>query len=230
MKGLLRKEFYCAGGFVTLAIFAGIYPVTLLFVRIFQTGFDSMCIMTALVVFALLPDIINRAEATAHWRTYAKTLPYSRAQIVAAKYLFSLLSALTAAAMNALYTLVLMLIQTGASENVFLASVPATAALSAAVILYSAAFLYPYYFRSIRRGTGIVSYIVTTFIGILYFIPFGIPVLFYTVSLRPSRLKEPAHAVMMIPYILLAVSAVIYLLSWPLSRRLYCRRKRRESA
>ena len=231
MKGLLRKEFYCAGGFMLLAAYAAIYPLLILVSRFTEVGFASMGTMLIIIQFALLPYTVDMAEARARWRTYAKVLPYSRRQFVDAKYLFSLLAALTAACMNTVFTLLRALIEPNTSADKFeMFRYPAipTAALTAAIILYTAAFLYPFYFRSIRRGNSFLTYFAATVLGLVYALPFGIPAFIYFISMMSTRPEPVAFGIRIIPYILLAVSLAVYPLSWLLSHRLYCRQKRRK--
>ena len=80
MKGLLRKEFYILGGIKTPIGIAAMFTAALIL------NWDFLYFTTALVI-VFLPVTLFNADTKARWWTYSKTLPYSRKQIVDAKYL-----------------------------------------------------------------------------------------------------------------------------------------------
>ena len=231
MKALLRLQFYMSGGrgfIVTLAV----YPMILL-VFPHHTPDASLCVLTAAMLpagLAFVPLGTERAESVSHWRSYAKTLPYSREQLVDAKYLFSLLCAAAAALLGALM-LPLMMIRYPEAVSA-LPYAPSAAeitlmntALSSAIVLASAAFLHPSYFQ---RSGKLISYILgflIFFFVFMFFVPFRL-----MMALSRCRWEPMTPFTRCLPYLMFAVSAVCFVLSWRISRKLYCRRRKRRRA
>ncbi|MBQ6039173.1 MAG: ABC-2 transporter permease [Oscillospiraceae bacterium] len=218
MKALLRKEFYLLGGYkYLLTMFIAPFAL-LLWMKFIHCEAEIFCPIISIVIgfpLGLLPDITDRLEAQSRWRTYAKALPYSRADKVNAKYVFSLLAALTGSVLTFLPMLLLHCsayrVTTGAS-------------ITLVTVLNTSAFLYPLIFRRIRRGSGFLYHLIAALLGIVYFLPqCSLLVAFCTASAQ-SSIKAPPQLLMYMPYIAVPVSLVIYLLSWRLTCRIYgCR-------
>ena len=217
MKALLRKDFYLIGGKRGLLTAFITFLSMALFLR-FSLGnesFESISPMRWLGIgfsLGLLPDATDRAEAQSRWRTYAKTLPYSRRDKVCAKYVFSLLAALAG---TASVTLLMMLLHC----SVF--RVTAGAAIALITALNTSAFQYPLIFLHIRRGGSVLFHLISVVLGIVYFLPqFSLMIAFFTAQACNSI--TPSHQLILyVPYIGVPVSLVIYLLSWLLTCRIY---------
>ena len=220
MKGLLRKEFAIIGGgatFVTLVIF-------MVFVLVMQQphpehNTDSAPVFVPLVLACFTgfhPFISHSAEG--RWRQYVKTLPYSRKQIVDAKYLFACLAA---GCMLIFEVLLLFLLNAP--------HIAAMTALAASVMLLIPALLLPFIFLEYRRGwqTGTLLLflsvcLLTTAAG------FVLPIM-YSIGTRQSSIEPESQLLLYSPYYLLAAAVLLFPLSWLLSRRIFCRRKKRRA-
>ena len=87
MKGLLRKDIYMAAKYYR-AVF-GMVAVFLL-LMIFVDG--SLLFLTYLVLLSgMLPVTLLSYDTHFKWEQYSGTLPYTRAQLVSAKYLMGLI-------------------------------------------------------------------------------------------------------------------------------------------
>ncbi|MBP0966796.1 MAG: ABC-2 transporter permease [Oscillospiraceae bacterium] len=231
MKALLRLNYYMIGGYkIVLAVAAILFFVLLLpLSRRWDVSFSVILSLNFGAAIGFTPIGIEKAESVCRWRSYAKTLPYTREQLVDAKYLFSLLSAAAAALLGAVMLPLLMLRNPEAVSALTYAPSAAelsfmNAALAAAIVLYAAAIHYPSYFR---RTGGIVLFAV----GFSAFI-FAFAIFFakYMMALDRCKWAPLTSSMHLVPYLLLAGSAVCCLLSWLYTRKTYCRRKRRRAA
>ena len=232
MKALLRLNYYMIGGNkIVLAVAAILFFFLLL--PISRRGDASFTVILSLnfgAAIGFTPVGIEKAESVSRWRSYVKTLPYTREQFVDAKYLFSLISAAAAALLGAVMLPLMMLRNPEAASALTYAPSAAefslmNAALAAAIVLYAAAIHYPSYFR---RPGGIVLFAVG-FSGLI----FGFGFIFfpkYMMALNRCELEPLTPFMRCLPYLLFAVSAVCDLLSWLYTRKTYCRRKRRRAA
>ena len=220
MKALLRKEYYIIGGHKYLLIlFIAPLALHLWANYLYHDEAEFFYPMAAFIIgfpIGLLPTSTDRLEAQSRWRTYAKALPYSRAEKVFAKFLFSLLAAMVGTAVCA----VSMLLQHCSAFRV-----TTNAAITLVTALNTSAFLYPLIFRRIRRGGSFLFYLIATLLGIVYFLPqFSLLVAFSTASTMRSGiapLTAPPQLLLYAPYIALPVSVMIYLLSWMLTYKIY---------
>ena len=85
MKGLLLKDFYqinkyCRFYFLIVVVFAG--------VSIFAN--NSFFLFYPLLLTGIMPLTLQAYDEGSKWTSYSGALPYSRAQLVAAKYLIGL--------------------------------------------------------------------------------------------------------------------------------------------
>lgn len=217
MKALLRKD-YLIGGRYLLTVFITFLSMAL-FLR-FSLGNESFEFISPMIwvgigfSLGLLPDATDRAEAQSRWRTYARTLPYSRRDKVCAKYVFSLLAALAGTASVTLL-MMMMLLHCSAFR------VTAGAAITLITALNTSAFQYPLIFLRIRRGGSVLFNLIAAVLGIVYFLPqFVLLIAFFTAQAR-NYITPPHQLILYVPYIGVPVSLVIYLLSWLLTCRLY---------
>ena len=238
MKALLRLNYYMIGGYkivlavATILFFVLLFPLS----RRWDASFTVILSLNFGAAIGFTPVGIEKAESVSRWRSYAKTLPYTREQFVDAKYLFSLLSAAAAALLGAVMLPLLMLRNPEAVSALTYAPSATefslmNAALAAAIVLYAAAIHYPSYFR---RTGGIVLFAVgfSAFIfgfGVIFF-PKYMMSMSYMMSLSRGEREPLTPFVRCMPYLLLAGSAAGCLLSWLYSRKTYCRRKRRRAA
>lgn len=237
MKALLRLKYYMTGGLIFLLILTA-YPLLLVLLMILlpfgkkDITSLSMIILNIGVYVGIMQSNSERAEAASRWRTYAKTLPYSRRQHVDAKYLFSLLAAgLTFLSVAAAVTLLILLRPDCLSEYPYAPSaaylILMHASFSAAIVLLFAVILYPLYFR---RSRGMGTYAAAAVTGLLFFAAPIYVFMHFTQSFLWCRWEPMPPFTQSLPFLLLGGTAVCYLLSWLLSRRFYCRKKRRKPA
>ncbi|MDE6732308.1 MAG: ABC-2 transporter permease [Oscillospiraceae bacterium] len=88
MKGLLLKDFYvtlkrCKFYLIVSAFFIA---ASFFLDNWFSDGY--MFMMLPVVIFAVLPINLLAFDEKSAWTKYSRTLPYSKAQIVSAKYIF----------------------------------------------------------------------------------------------------------------------------------------------
>ncbi len=219
MKGLLRKEFAIIGGgatFVTLVIF-------MVFILVMQqlhperyADSEPVFIPLLLACFTGFQPVISHS-AEGRWRQYVKTLPYSRKQIVDAKYLFA---CLTAGCMLIFEVLLLFLLNAP--------HIAAMTALAASVMLLMPAFLLPFIFLEYRRGWQTGTLLLFLPVCLLTAAGFVLPMV-YSIGTRHSGIEPESQLLLYIPYCLLAAAVLLFPLSWLLSRRIFCRRKKRRA-
>ena len=233
MKALLRLQYYMSGGRWGGLFLAG-FPFLLALLpypHVPDASFHVLMVTTLGSFLGLVQTVmIDNAESVSHWRSYAKSLPYSREQLVDAKYLFSLLCAGEAALLGALMLPLLMLRNPEAVSVLPYAPSAAelslmNAALASAGVLAAAAFLYPSYFRRSGRLISYVLGFLIFFFVFMFFVPFRL-----MMALTRCKWEPLTSSMHLVPYLLLAGSVICCLLSWLYTRKTYCRRKRRRAA
>ena len=90
MKALLLKEFYMAKSY--MRVFAAMVLI-FLFVSVWANG-NMFLIMYPMVITSMLPMSLLSYDEKFHWDRYCAAMPFTRAQVVSAKYVFVLLSGL----------------------------------------------------------------------------------------------------------------------------------------
>ena len=141
MKALLRKEYYILGGRTA------ILTAVVLAVPALLLNWSFNLVMLA-IILCVLPFALDTKDINARWWTYAKTLPYSRDQIVDAKYLFHLVMILLFGLVMLTERFISWLINPERMLNAVFAEY-----LFFAVCLMSA-FIFPSIFRKKRHGSG----------------------------------------------------------------------------
>ena len=220
MKGLLRKEFTVIGGSASLLTLV-IITVFVLVMRLLhpERNMELTPVFTPLLLACFTgfhPVISHSAEG--RWRQYVKTLPYSRKQIVDAKYLFAWL---TASCMLIFEVLLLFLLNAP--------HIAAMTALAASVMLLMPALLLPFIFLEYRRGwqTGTLLLFLPVCLLMLA-AGFVLPLLF-SIETRHGGMEPESTLLLYSPWYLLAAAVLLFPLSWLLSRRIFCRRKKRRA-
>ena len=104
MKGLLLKDFY-----VSLRTGWLYFAVTVVFGAIIAFGgARPFVFLTAAYLMIILPMTVLAIDERAKWHVYADALPVTRAQVVAEKYLLTLLLSAFSAAVLAVSVLIAM--------------------------------------------------------------------------------------------------------------------------
>lgn len=239
MKALLRKEFYLFGGKKTLLILALIaLPAILLNWSFILFGFT--------VGFCILPFSFQTKDDSARWWTYSKTLPFTRNQIVDAKYLFQLLLILAIGlTLTAEYTVSIL----KHPDDPQLCMSPFFALYLFFVLCFVSALSFPTLFWTKRHGKNWLTVVVITVIWT--------PLLFLTIFILPTVLLNLAgianppgevpltfiviggqryqitqatvrQALRIAKWAVPMLSLAIYGLSWLLSRKIYRRGKKKQ--
>ena len=90
MKALLLKEFYMAKSY--MRVFAAMVLI-FLFASVWANG-NMFLIMYPMIITSMLPMSLLSYDEKFHWDRYCAAMPFTRSQVVSAKYVFVLLSAL----------------------------------------------------------------------------------------------------------------------------------------
>lgn len=96
MKGLLLKDWYIFKKYCKWAVFIFIFHVGLSFV---SPRYSTVFYIWPCLLCGVLPSTLLELDENNKWHIYSCTLPYSKAQIVSAKYLIGLASQLITAAL-----------------------------------------------------------------------------------------------------------------------------------
>ena len=233
MKGLLRMQHYLSGGQWIILLDFG-FPVLISLLPVNPPNISTCMMFVAYIsIFTgMMPVTAQRAASVSRWNNYIKAMPYTRRQQVDAKYLYSLLTVIPAV-LSSLLLLPFVQLCNPNMMNEFPYAPPAAflmlmyAALTAAAILQMTAFLLPLSF--IRRG-GIGTYLVGMAVG-APFVCIYIGILAYlSHHLYLCKWEPVSKTALMIPFLLLALAVICYPLSWLLSRRLYCRKRKKVTA
>lgn len=237
MKALLRKEFYLFGGKKTLLILAlSALPAILL-------NWSAIPFAYALTV-CILPFSFHTKDDSARWWTYSKTLPFTRNQIVDAKYLFQLLLLLAVGLMLAAEYTVSILRHPGDRQ---LHMSPFFALYLFFIPCFVSALSFPLLFWTKRHGrkwlSGVViTVIVTPLLVLTVFIlptfllnmaeianpPGEVPLTFIVIGGQRYQITQAVvrQALRIAKWVVPLFSLALYGLSWLISRRIYRRGKK----
>lgn len=231
MKGLLRVTHYLSGGYWIILLDFG-FPVLISLLPVNPPNISTCMMFVAYIsIFTgMMPVREHEATSVSRWKSYIKTMPYTRRQQVDAKFLYSLLTVIPAV-LAALLLLPYFQLRNPNMMNEFPYAPPAAflmlmyAALTAAAIMQMTAFLLPLFF--IRRG-GIGTYLAGTAVG-APFVCIYIGILAYlSHHLYLCKWEPVSQTALMIPFLLLVPAVICFVLSWRISRKLYCRRRRKK--
>lgn len=203
MKGLLLKDWYMMKKHCKLHFFL----IALCFFLSLGRNADSKLVIYPCVLCGMIPNNLLGYDEQSRWTQYSGTLPYTRAQIVSAKYLFGLLIELSVLAILGLvYALKLNAAGNFVFED-FLVLIGA--ALGVAALLNSIDLLFTF---KLGAAKGRIFFLVS----------FGIILLAYTFyQVQPSTEIEEN----MILTVLALVGIAAYFLSWGLSIIFYNKRE-----
>ena len=233
MKALLRKEFYISGGRKALLTAAAATPFMILL------NWSGIAAVYALLL-CLLPLTIRIKDDSARWWTYAKTLPYSRNQIVDAKYLFQLLLILIFG---------LMLVLERFASALLFPDKPLSSQYAEYLFFlpcFLSALSFPMVFWGKRHGQNWLSHTVFALIWIVAMTIslMGLPALLLTISqidVSPGIITDTYILIgnrrftsdellrfwAVFKWILPSVSMALYGVSWLLSRKIFRLRRHR---
>ncbi len=207
MKGLLKKEWYmtvkyCKAFLVLCVLFIGmslLMPGNLFFV-FYPSLFVSM-----------LPVTLLAYDERSKWNRYCGTLPYSKAQLVSAKYLIGLFALLAVFVLTAIAQATM--VDWSSPDSIKACAMILELMLSLALL--ATALVLPFVFKlGVEKGR--IAYLIM--IGLVCGGSVLLSALFDEASL--SRLSWGGT-----PMMVFAVSILIYALSWYLSIRFYEKRE-----
>lgn len=216
MKGLLCKDW---------AILVNSYKKNFLIMVVLYLGM-AVCLHMDYLCYALVAVCGVYASSTmnfddsAHWDTYARTLPVTPGQVVGCKYLLGLLFTLFGSVCAAVGIFL-----TGQCTDVLEAAFSILVVAALSLLLFAVNMPFSYKFGAVRAGTWV--YLVT-FFGV-FLIIFAMEHLPYLQrSSVISQLDALGNALTAQPVLLLlpcAVVLLLYLGSWALSVQIYQRKE-----
>lgn len=217
MKGLLRKDLYMMAAYCRsfLLIVFG-------FAIVGAFGQDNwFFIFYPMIVGVMLPVTIQSYDEKFRWERYCGALPVTRAQVVSVKYLLTLIM------VGAVFALIMLVqgLRLGLAGR--LAELPALIPILLAIGLVGPAILLPIIFRlGVEKGR-IAYYIL---IGVICAL--GVILSYRLSDTLPEAIGGADAATQIVlqgslggTLLTVAVSALIYALSWLLSIRFYQKRE-----
>lgn len=201
MKALLLKEFYMAKSY--MRVFVAMVLI-FLFASIWGNG-NTFLIMYPMIITSMLPMSLLSYDEKFKWDRYCAAMPFTRAQVVSAKYVFVLLSGLGIFLLSAIAQGVRLLPE-GKDEYLMLLSLLLTMGLMGPAVLL------PIIYKLGSERARIAYYIV---IGAVCAFVFILPYDSLTVT---GTASIPA------PLLICILSVLLFGLSWLLSIQFYKKR------
>lgn len=201
MKGLLLKDWYlicrhCRAYLMILVVLLGIGLLSP----------DSIFFLYYPVLMAgSIPVTLLSYDSMSRWESYSRTFPYSEGQLVAAKYLISLLAVLV----TSLVTVLACGLRMGAQGGLDLMVLLQMSCVVLALGLLTPALMLPWVFKFGAEKGRIVFYVVL----VLLVVVCGFFVGFY----NSMELDLPGNFILVGP-MTLGVCVLLFLGSWALSK------------
>lgn len=155
MKGLLLKDFYLMMKYCRIFLVAVIF-----FIGISYMQGDSTFLFYPAIMIGMIPMTLYSYDEREKWDTYSILLPYTRAQLVSAKYITGLLCVAGVIAMVAITQLFLFPHTLGMQECA------STLALMLILGLFGPSFLLPFVFK-LGAEKGRIAYYIVFFLCFL---------------------------------------------------------------
>ncbi len=198
MKGLVTKDIFMIAKYFKLY-----FLMDVIFIAVaFFSPDSSSFLMIPVLLSGIIPITLLAYDERSHWTEYSGALPYSKAQIVSAKYLIGLL--LLAVMCAVLFTVLLI---TGAHYGHF----DPTGSAVTVLVMFVIALLFPAVCLPFCFAFG------TEKGRIVYMLMIGAvtaAVILLNRANAPDDIAAQDLAVTNIPPIFLAIITVIYALSW----------------
>lgn len=199
MKGLLLKDWYlicrhCRAYLMILVVFLGI--------GLFSP--ESIFFLYYPVLMAgSIPVTLLSYDSMSRWESYSRTFPYSEGQLVAAKYLISLLAVLV----TSLVTVLACGLRMGAQGGLDLMVLLQMSCVVLALGLLTPALMLPWVFKFGAEKGRIVFYVVLLMVVCGFFVGFY----------NSMELDLPGNFILVGP-MTLGVCVLLFLGSWALSK------------
>lgn len=206
MKGLLLKDWYlicrhCRAYLMILVVFLGI--------GLFSP--ESIFFLYYPVLMAgSIPVTLLSYDSMSRWESYSRTFPYSEGQLVAAKYLISLLAVLV----TSLVTVLACGLRMGAQGGLDLMVLLQMSCVVLALGLLTPALMLPWVFKFGAEKGRIVFYVVLLMVVCGFFVGFY----------NSMELDLPGMFALIGP-VTLGVCALLFAGSWVLSKAFSKRRE-----
>lgn len=200
MKALLLKEFYMAKSY--MRVFAAMVLI-FLFASVWANG-NMFLIMYPMIITSMLPMSLLSYDEKFHWDRYCAAMPFTRSQVVSAKYVFVLLSALAILLVSAVAQGIRLLPE---EKEAFFSIISMLLAMG----LTGPAVLLPIIYKLGSERARIAYYIV---IGAVCALAFILPYDGISANGAPA-VSVPA------PLLICLISVLLFAASWLLSIRFY---------
>lgn len=203
MKALLLKEFYMAKSY--MRVFTAMVLIFLL-ASVWANG-NMFLVMYPMIITSMLPMSLLSYDEKFHWDRYCAAMPFTRSQVVSAKYVFVLLSGLAILLISAVAQGI-RLLPAGKDEYfTIMSSLLATGLIGPAILL-------PIIYKLGTERARIAYYIVIGAVCALAFIlPYdGISATGAAVGSVPA------------PLLICLISVLLFAASWLLSIQFYKKR------
>lgn len=206
MKGLLLKDFYMARKYCRTAL-----AFMTIFIIASMLQDDNIFVFYPCVLSSMIPVTLLSYDERSKWSNYCGALPYTKAQIVSAKYLMGLFMGVVIFALSAIAQAVRMNRRGAFDVNLYLTLM----ALLLILFCFSTSICLPVMFKfGVEKGR--IAYYVM--IGVVC----GGSVLGAKLSRTVDTVGLPAGGLMLI---LCAAMVALYALSWYLSIVFYRKRE-----
>ena len=145
MKGLLLKDWYMAKKYCKMyLIVAVLFIATAAFVKT-----NLFFIFYPYIICGMLPFTLMSYDEYSRWQTYSETMPYTRAQIVSAKYLIGLFAQIAVLILSSISQAVQMTLGNGFVMNELISLMM----LSLTVSLIASSITPPFMFKlGVEKG------------------------------------------------------------------------------
>ncbi len=204
MKGLLLKELYVAVRYCRLS-----FLIDLIFIGVsFFAGKDyAFLLFPVILLTGVIPITLLSLDEKSKWRKYSGSLPYSRAQLVSAKYLFGLI----VQAITAGVVFIALVVRINAMGGLTLTEAGYVIGTLSLISVVLPAFNLPLCFGlGVEIGRNVYFVTICVLSAVIWQI------------ISRVGLPEITPAFM---WIAVAIVAVIYALSWLISIAVYGKRK-----
>ena len=208
MKGLLLKDLYMAAKYCRLPlVLAAVFMVVSYF-----SDTNLFFLFYPCMVCGMIPITLLGYDENSKWLQYSRTMPYTSAQIVSAKYLIGLFAQLLMLLLTAIVQALRMSTGSGLVLGEYLVLLMTLTVLS----LVSSSISLPFMFKlGVQKGR--LAYFFMVGIATAASVSMG--------TIFGEKLPEVAPVAGMILPVLCLIAAGIYALSWYLSIVLFKKRE-----
>lgn len=208
MKGLLLKDFYMAWKYCRV-----VFVLIVVFLGVSATGDDNMFFMIYPVMAAsIVPTTLLSYDEKSGWDLYSGALPYSRAQLVSAKYLITAVLIFTVWILSA----GVQVIRTALGASVSMPELTFTLSLLLLLGILSSATILPVMFKyGVEKGRFTYYIMIALVCGGGVAFPQILENVHFTLDVQGQ----------MIPVLMAAGALIYFAVSWIVSIKVYEKRE-----